>query len=79
MSYQYLGSTKEVGANRVVFGEAVNLVLDKLSLEEAASKVMVIDSKSSSSLVTSMRKIHVMFHRRFGGFYWLESHPSEAS
>ena len=28
--YTYLGSTKDVGANRVVFGEAVNLVLDKL-------------------------------------------------
>lgn len=42
--YAYLGSTKEVGANRVVFGEAVNLVLDKLSEEEAAKKVMVIDS-----------------------------------
>jgi hypothetical protein len=43
--YTYLGSTKELGANRVVFGEAVNLVLDKLSKEEAAKKVMVIDSK----------------------------------
>jgi hypothetical protein len=42
--YLYIGSTKEVGANRVVFGEAVNLVLDKLSKEEAAKKVMVIDS-----------------------------------
>lgn len=41
--YQYIGSTGEVGANRVVFGEAVNLVLDKLS-KEASKKVMVIDS-----------------------------------
>jgi hypothetical protein len=41
----YLGSSKDVGANRVVFGEAVNLVLDKLTKEEAAKKVMVIDSK----------------------------------
>jgi hypothetical protein len=41
----YVGSTKETGANRVVFGEAVNGVLDKLSKEEAARKVMVIDSK----------------------------------
>ncbi|KAG5220140.1 thiamine diphosphate-binding protein [Salix suchowensis] len=40
----YTGSTKEVGANRVVFGEAVNLVLDKLGKEEAAKKVMVIDT-----------------------------------
>lgn len=44
--YLYIGSTKEVGANRVVFGEAVNLVLDKLTKEEAAEKVMVIDSES---------------------------------
>lgn len=44
--YLYIGSTKEVGANRVVFGEAVNLVLDKLTKEEAAKKVMVIDSAS---------------------------------
>lgn len=42
--YLYVGSSKENGANRVVFGEAVNLVLDKLSKEEAAKKVMVIDS-----------------------------------
>ena len=43
--YQYIGSTKEVGANRAIFGDAVNLVLDKLSKEEAAKKVMVIDSE----------------------------------
>lgn len=42
--YLYVGSSRENGANRVVFGEAVNLVLDKLSKEEAAKKVMVIDS-----------------------------------
>ena len=42
--YLYIGSTKELGANRVVFGEAVNKVLDKLSKEEAAKKVLVIDS-----------------------------------
>ena len=42
--YLYVGSSKEVGANRVVFGEAVNLVLDKFSKEENAKKVMVIDS-----------------------------------
>lgn len=45
LPFSYIGSTKEVGANRVVFGEAVNLVLDKLSKEEAAKKVMVIDSE----------------------------------
>jgi hypothetical protein len=43
--YLYSGSTKEVGANRVIFGDAVNLVLDGLSKEEAAAKVMVIDSQ----------------------------------
>lgn len=43
--YSYIGSTKETGANRAVFGDAVNLVLDKLSKEEAAKKVMVIDSE----------------------------------
>ncbi len=43
--YLYSGSTQDVGANRVVFGEAVSLVLDRLSKEEAASKVMVIDSE----------------------------------
>jgi hypothetical protein len=43
--YQYIGSSKEVVANRSVFGEAVNSVLDTLSKEEAARKVLVIDSK----------------------------------
>jgi len=46
--YLYIGSSKEVGANRVVFGEAVNGVLDSMSKEEAAKKVMVIDSKPFS-------------------------------
>jgi len=49
----YTGSTKEVGANRVVFGEAVNMVLDGLSKEEAAKKVMVIDSMFIPLLRTS--------------------------
>lgn len=44
--YQHIGSSKEIGANRIVFGLAVNSVLDKLSKEEAAKKVMVIDSKT---------------------------------
>ena len=43
--YLYIGSTKELGATRVIFGEAVNAVLDKIGKEEAAKKVMVIDSK----------------------------------
>jgi hypothetical protein len=43
--YTCLGSSKEVGANRVEFGEAVCKVLDKTSKEENAKKVMVIDSE----------------------------------
>lgn len=54
--YTYKGSTKETGANRVVFGEAVNLVLDGLSKEEAAKKVMVIDSDLEGS--TGLKVIH---------------------
>jgi len=54
--YSYIGSTKELGANRVVFGEAVNLVLDKLSKEEAAEKVLVIDSDLEGS--TGLKVIH---------------------
>lgn len=55
--YQYIGSTKEVGANRAIFGDAVNLVLDKLSREEAAKKVMVIDSEFLNYAFSS-RLIH---------------------
>ncbi|KAI0046719.1 thiamine diphosphate-binding protein [Auriscalpium vulgare] len=54
--YLYVGSTRENGANRVVFGEAVNLVLDGLSKEEAAKKVMVIDSDLEGS--TGLKAIH---------------------
>jgi len=56
LPYVHVGSTKEVGANRVVFGEAVNLVLDKLSKEEASKKVMVIDSDLEGS--TGLKVIH---------------------
>ncbi|KAM6489153.1 thiamine diphosphate-binding fold [Amanita muscaria] len=54
--FLYQGSSKEYGANRVVFGEAVNLVLDKLSKEEAAKKVLVIDSDLEGS--TGLKVIH---------------------
>ncbi|KAJ3515922.1 hypothetical protein NLJ89_g1449 [Agrocybe chaxingu] len=54
--YLYVGSTKEVGANRVLFGEAVNMVLDGLSKEEAVKKVMVIDSDLEGS--TGLKVIH---------------------
>ncbi|KAH9945387.1 thiamine diphosphate-binding protein [Epithele typhae] len=56
VSYTYMGSSKEVGANRVVFGEAVNVVLDTISKEEAAKKVMVIDSDLEGS--TGLKVIH---------------------
>jgi hypothetical protein len=49
--YLYIGSTKELGANRVVFGEAVCAVLDKLGKEKAAKKVMVIDSMFPSFII----------------------------
>ncbi|KAJ7672249.1 thiamine diphosphate-binding protein [Mycena polygramma] len=55
-AYLHIGSTTERGANRVVFGEAVNLVLDKLSKEEAKAKVMVIDSDLEGS--TGLKVIH---------------------
>jgi len=54
--YLFIGSTKEVGANRVLFGEGVNQVLDTLSKEEAAKKVMVIDSDLEGS--TGLKVIH---------------------
>ncbi|KAF7329913.1 Transket-pyr domain-containing protein [Mycena kentingensis (nom. inval.)] len=54
--YTHVGSTAETNANRVVFGEAVNLVLDTLSKEEAAKKVMVIDSDLEGS--TGLKVIH---------------------
>ncbi|KAL6808403.1 thiamine diphosphate-binding protein [Trichoderma camerunense] len=54
--HQYLGSTKDEGANRVIFGEAVNSVLDTLSKDEAIRRVMVIDSDLEGS--TGLKSIH---------------------
>ncbi|KAI0246960.1 thiamine diphosphate-binding protein [Lactifluus subvellereus] len=54
--YLYVGSTRENNANRVVFGEAVSDVLDGLSKEDAARKVMVIDSDLEGS--TGLKVIH---------------------
>ncbi|TRM65112.1 thiamine diphosphate-binding protein [Schizophyllum amplum] len=54
--YLFVGSTKESAANRSVFGEAVNMVLDTISKEEAAKKVMVIDSDLEGS--TGLKAIH---------------------
>ncbi|KAL3441764.1 thiamine diphosphate-binding protein [Aspergillus insuetus] len=54
--HQYWGSTKDKGSNRVIFGEAVNSVLDELSEEEAKRRVMVIDSDLEGS--TGLKGIH---------------------
>ncbi|KAF7796015.1 hypothetical protein EIP86_007184 [Pleurotus ostreatoroseus] len=54
--YLYIGSTKENGATRAIFGDSVNLVLDKIGKEEAAKKVMVIDSDLEGS--TGLKVIH---------------------
>ncbi|KAJ5730324.1 uncharacterized protein N7483_004832 [Penicillium malachiteum] len=47
--HQYLGTSKDKGANRSIFGEAVNSILDGMSKEEAARRVMVIDSDLAGS------------------------------
>lgn len=54
--HQYEGSTKDKGSNRTIFGDAVNSVLDELSSEEAARRVMVIDSDLEGS--TGLKGIH---------------------
>ncbi|KAL3477080.1 thiamine diphosphate-binding protein [Aspergillus californicus] len=54
--HQYQGSTKDKAGCRVIFGEAVNAVLDGLSKEEAARRVMVIDSDLEGS--TGLKAIH---------------------
>nr|BAW33012.1 transketolase [Moniliella megachiliensis] len=54
--FTFTGSTKERGANRVVFGEAVSAVLDRTSKEENAKKVLCIDSDLEGS--TGLKVIH---------------------
>lgn len=54
MPYFYIGSTKEVDANRVKFGQAVSDVLDKHS--DRKKDVMVIDSDLEGS--TGLKVIH---------------------
>ena len=54
--WKYRGSSKDKVANRMVFGEAVNMVLDALSKDEAARRVMVIDSDLEGS--TGLKAIH---------------------
>lgn len=74
--YEYLGSSKEVVANRAVFGDAVNSVLDTLSKEEASKKVLVIDSKFYRR--SEVRDPLTTLNRRLGGFDWFEGHPYQA-
>ncbi|KAF8214909.1 hypothetical protein K438DRAFT_1954914 [Mycena galopus ATCC 62051] len=71
-AYLHIGSTSERGMNRVVFGKAVNLVLDKLTKEEAAAKVMVIDSDLEDS--TGLKVIHQKHPEVFipSGFHALQ-------
>lgn len=52
--YLYIGSTREVGANRVVFGDAVSDVLDENP--DRKKDVMVIDSDLEGS--TGLKVIH---------------------
>ncbi|GAA94550.1 uncharacterized protein L969DRAFT_86963 [Mixia osmundae IAM 14324] len=54
--YLYTGVSKELGACRVEFGDAVNAQLDKMTKEEAARTVMCIDSDLEGS--TGLKKIH---------------------
>ncbi|KIJ25680.1 hypothetical protein M422DRAFT_77069 [Sphaerobolus stellatus SS14] len=54
--YLHIGSSNDRGANRVEFGEAVCRVLDKIGKEEAAKKVVVIDSDLEGS--TGLKVIH---------------------
>ncbi|KAN0094213.1 putative transketolase [Hyaloscypha variabilis] len=56
LAYLYSGSSKEVFANRVIFGEAVVSVLEKLSVEEAKGRVLVVDSDLEGS--TGLSVIH---------------------
>ncbi|KAJ5470641.1 hypothetical protein N7530_007998 [Penicillium desertorum] len=61
--HKYKGSTKDKGANRSIFGEAVNEILDKLSKEEAKRRVMVIDSDLAGS--TGLKAIGVKHPESF--------------
>jgi transketolase len=56
LAYLYSGSTTEKFANRVIFGEAVVAVLEKLSKAEAKERVLVIDSDLEGS--TGLSVIH---------------------
>ena len=76
LPYVYVGSTKENVATRAQFGDSVVKVLDAIGKEEAAKKVMVIDSKWMN--ITRGIMVSWMLCRRLGGFHWPESHSPEA-
>ncbi|KAH8824825.1 transketolase [Flagelloscypha sp. PMI_526] len=61
--YTFLGATKETGACRVEFGNAVNNVLAPMDPEERKKKVMVIDSDLEGS--TGLKGIHQKFPEVF--------------
>lgn len=55
---KFVGSTSDRSANRSIFGEAVNAVLDRLDAEEKKKKILVIDSDlaGSTGLATIKKK-----------------------
>lgn len=56
---KFIGSSKDKGANRSTFGEAVNGVLDKTSVEENKKKILVIDSDLAGSTgLAAIKKKH---------------------
>jgi transketolase len=55
-NYKFLGSSDKVGANRNVFGEAVNGILGRMSEEERKQTVRVIDSDLEGSC--GLKAIH---------------------
>jgi Transketolase, thiamine diphosphate binding domain len=75
--YLYIGSTRDNNANRVVFGEAVSDVLDGLSKEDAARKVMVIDSPYDPQTVYRLNADSGF--RRSRRLYWFKGDPQKAS
>lgn len=56
---KFIGSSKDKGANRSTFGEAVNGVLDRTSPEENKKKIVVIDSDLAGSTgLAAIKKKH---------------------
>lgn len=56
---KFVGSSKDKGANRSTFGEAVNAILDRSSVEENKKKILVIDSDLAGSTgLAAIKKKH---------------------